>query len=43
MYELSAVNIALRCLVAPLLLGLAIRLALPLLRKPDPSRQIRRL
>lgn len=43
MFELSAVNIALRCVLVPILLGLAIRSFLLLRRKPDPSRQIRRL
>lgn len=43
MFELSTTNSVLRCVFAPLLLGLAIRSAIILRRKPDPSRQIRRL
>ena len=42
MNELSIVSIALRCALAPLLLGLAVRSAITLRRTPDPSRQIRR-
>ena len=42
MFELGTVNIALRCLLAPLLLGLALRAVIILRRKPDPSRQLRR-
>jgi len=42
LYELGILNSALRCVLAPLLLGLAIRAAIILRRKPDPSRQIRR-
>jgi len=38
--ELSIFNTVMRCVIAPLLLGLAIRLAVILFRKPDPKRQI---
>lgn len=42
LFELDTLRIALRCAIAPILLGLAIRALVILLRKPDPSRQIRR-
>ena len=42
MFELSTINSALRCVLAPLLLGLAVRAAIIMRRKPDPSRQLRR-
>lgn len=39
---LSVFNSFLRCLLAPILLGLAIRSAMIAFRKPDPSKQINR-
>lgn len=42
MFELSLVNSALRCILAPALLALAARTFLLMRRKPDPSRQVRR-
>ena len=42
MYELGILNSGLRCVLAPLLLGLAVRSFILMRRKPDPSRQIRR-
>lgn len=42
MFELGFVNSALRCVLAPLLLGLAIRSVIIMRRKPDPKRQIQR-